>query len=202
MRSTAYDTMLRKILQHYQLLEITSYMSSESINGSVNFIQAMPPFQPLAERLALMVTTTPRHWLKLRRVIRSLYSDILSSFSEAIQEALFYTDELMHAQQHHSKFSKLVTDHLQYILARRMVLKAIQYYIHAFAPTLEWRDNIQGLSDRPTRERHHHRQVCDAKQRNFEVLLFTLQQSYAIAQERWIWISKSPVNAGTILNPH
>jgi len=160
--------MLRKLLQHYQLIEIISSMSSESINGSVNVIQATPPFQPLAERLAFMVTTAPRHWLNLRRIIRNLYPDILSSFSETIQEAIFYTDELMHAQQQHSAFPKLITDHLQYILARRMILDAILREIFAIAPTLECGDNVQGLPDHTARERHHHRQVCHAKQRKFK----------------------------------
>jgi hypothetical protein len=200
--SLAHDTMLQKLLQNYQLIEDISSMSSESINRSLDDIRAWPPVRPLAERLAFMFTTTPRHWLELRRVIPHLYPDTLSSFSETIQEALFYTDELMHGQQQHSTFPKLITVYLQYILARRMVLSAIQYKIYAFAPTLEWRDNIQGLSDRPARERHHHRQVCHAKQRNSEVLLFTLQHGYAIAQERWNWSSRSPVTAGTILIPH
>lgn len=199
--ASAHGIMLRKLLQYYQLMEDISSMSPESINDSLAVIRATP-FQPLAQILAFTATTTPRHWLGLRKVIPFLYSDVLSSFSEITQEALFYTDELRHAQQQHSNFPRLITNYLQYILARRMVLCAIQYKIYASAPTPERRDNIKGLIELPARERHHHRQICHAKQRNFNVLLFTLHQNYAICQERWNGSSRSLVFAGTVFNPH
>ena len=200
MKCAAFYKMLQDLLQRYKLMDILSTMSSNSINRYVNDTQVMSPNQDLPEGLAFLVATTPRHWLRLRRVVQRLYPNILSSVSETIQEALFYTDELVHAQQQHSSFPKLIWDHLQYILARRMVLKAIQYQIYTFDSTLQWEDKVQDISDNPARERRHHRQICHAILRNSEVLLFTLCQFYAIAQERLNGSSRSPVTAGTMLN--
>ena len=188
--------MLRKLLQHFQLIETISYMSPETINGSVDLVRATPPFQPMAENLAFMVETTPRRWLKLRKVIRNLYTDILSLISEAIQQAVCYTDELMQAQQQDPTLPQLITDHLQYIIARRVVLKILQRDINAFAPALQWPKSKQCPSRLLRRSQRHHQRLSYAKQRNTDVLLFTLRYLYVIAQETWASSPKNLVAAG------
>lgn len=177
-------------------------MSAKTINGPVSIVQSTPPFEPLAESSAFMVASTPRHWLALRKMVRNMYTDGLSLISETIQEALLYTDELTLTQERYSDLPRLVLDHLEHILARRMVLQAIQREISAFAPNLALQNTTQGPLGSLMRNWYHHQHLSCAKYRNTEVLLlYTLQQLYTIALGR---LNKSPndlISAGKLSQP-
>lgn len=111
------------------------------MDGSIDVLRATPPLQPLSHSLDFMVKGTPRRWLRLRKLVRNLYTDILSSVSEIVREALSCIEILMLGVWEQSTSSELMNSHKPYILARRLVLISVQQAIYAFAPALQWQEH-------------------------------------------------------------
>lgn len=177
-------------------------MSSETVNGSIDLIRATPPFRPLAEILTSMVETKPRRWLKIRKLVRNLYTDILSLISETIKQAIICINSLVSAAYEDCDFPALIADHLSYILARRSVLLAIQREIYAFAPVLQESSIVQDPLDQVPIQLQHRLQVSYVKCRNSSALLFILRYLYETIQEYQASGRKRIVAAGKALDLH
>lgn len=120
------------MFQWFQLIDLVSYMSSKSLN-SFDLSQITLAFRPLAGSLVSMMASKPRHWLVIRKKMRSLREKNVSFIYGTIQQALRRIDELVIITYKRGGFPKMI---LQCILARRLVLEAIEREIYALASTI------------------------------------------------------------------
>lgn len=70
-------------------------MTAENINSSIDLVHAVPPFRPLTESLSLIYITTPRPWIRIRKLIRNLHTDVLQRILEILSCVLECTANIL-----------------------------------------------------------------------------------------------------------
>ena len=128
---------IQNLLMRYHFLDTVSHMKPDAINGRIHTMTADLMARSTVDSLALMYTTSPRPWLKIRKMLQSFNaSDILVTLS-VLLDAFMYTNDILNAIP--SVFAlaagerKLVeAPFYDCIKARKLVMVFLRDHIRAF----------------------------------------------------------------------
>ena len=131
------DSSIRMLLKQYHLLNAISSLPTTVINTSIDIVDALPPFRPLAESLEWVTESTPRDWLALRYTIQDLHTDVLHALRHILDQAITHTDRvLLHTSEKPTislnERALLSQTHLDHIRVRKYVLSALQSATNKF----------------------------------------------------------------------
>ena len=127
---------LRSLLATYYLLDAVARVTPDITNSCLDILSNEPPSRPLAESLASVYINTPRIWLRIRRMIRNYFTDILVAVSDILSNALVCTDKVLL----HTESNPVLTPHEQgyihpvlfdCIRGRRLIVNELQRQIQA-----------------------------------------------------------------------
>ena len=132
---------LRTLMIRYHTLDAISHMSPDVINSCLDLIHAEPPTRPMAESLARIYRHSPRHWLRLRQMIRNFYTDVLHAILDVLSDAVGCTDAILNPTPDEPGLTASEQQIIRKpfhdcIRARRLVLVMLQREIRAFVDRL------------------------------------------------------------------